>query len=182
MRQLRIEHDPSQIEPACNRIFYRAVSTIGYSKDDDEKNPRLLLADNLPMSRNRSWGIAAKGHERQEGLEGTFVYVVSPGYLRAMGMHLVEGRDISWDDTDKKQEAWPVSKMDELIRINPRNQERIFPFIGGEEINDDPHHQHHRYDDPIDRNQTDNNRAPHDRGTDHHHFSVDAKTVDQLRH
>jgi predicted permease len=61
------------------------------------------ITDNLPMSRNRSWGIAAKGHERQKGLQDTFVYVVSPGYLRAIGMRLVEGRDIRWEDTDRKQ-------------------------------------------------------------------------------
>jgi predicted permease len=57
----------------------------------------------LPMSRNRSWGIAVKGKDYRKGeLEGTFVYIVSPGYLNAIGMHLVKGRDIRWDDTDKK--------------------------------------------------------------------------------
>ena len=29
---------------------------------------------------------------------GVFVYIVSPGYLKAMGMRLIAGRDISWDD------------------------------------------------------------------------------------
>jgi putative ABC transport system permease protein len=60
------------------------------------------ITDNLPMSTNRSWGIVAKGREHQPGLEATFIYVVSPGYLRTMGMRLVEGRDIRWDDADKK--------------------------------------------------------------------------------
>jgi predicted permease len=27
-----------------------------------------------------------------------FVYIVSPGYLKAMGMRLMEGRDFTWDD------------------------------------------------------------------------------------
>jgi len=31
-----------------------------------------------------------------------------------------------------------------LISRNPRNAERIFPYIGGEEINSDPEHRHHR--------------------------------------
>jgi predicted permease len=60
------------------------------------------ITDNLPMSTNRSWGIVAKGREKQKGVKDTFVYVISPGYLRAIGMRLVEGRDISWNDSDKK--------------------------------------------------------------------------------
>jgi predicted permease len=62
------------------------------------------ITDNLPMSRNRSWGIQAKGKDYRPGeLKDTFVYIVSPGYLKAIGMHLSQGRDISWDDLDKKE-------------------------------------------------------------------------------
>jgi predicted permease len=61
------------------------------------------ITDNLPMSRNRSWGISVKGKNYRPGeLEGTFVYVVSPGYFNTIGMHLVRGRDFRWDDNDKK--------------------------------------------------------------------------------
>ncbi len=61
------------------------------------------ITDNLPMSRNRSWGISVKGRRYSPGeLEDTFVYVVSPGYLNAIGMRLVRGRDFRWDDNDKK--------------------------------------------------------------------------------
>jgi putative ABC transport system permease protein len=58
------------------------------------------ISDNLPMSRNRSWGIAAKGEEKRAALDyvPVFVYIVSPGYLKSMGMRLMEGRDIRWDD------------------------------------------------------------------------------------
>jgi predicted permease len=58
------------------------------------------ISDNLPMSRNRSWGIAAKGEEKRDALDyiPVFVYIVSPGYLKSMGMRLNEGRDITWED------------------------------------------------------------------------------------
>ncbi len=57
------------------------------------------MTDNLPMSRNRSWGIKAKDGNYDGGkLQGIFVYIVSPGYLKAMGIRLTEGRDISWAD------------------------------------------------------------------------------------
>jgi len=58
------------------------------------------ISDSLPMSRNRSWGIAAKGEQKANAPEFVpiVVYIVSPGYLKAMGMRLMEGRDISWAD------------------------------------------------------------------------------------
>jgi predicted permease len=58
------------------------------------------ISDNLPMSRNRSWGIAAKGEQKGNAQDfiPVFVYIVSPGYLKAMGMRLLEGRDINWHD------------------------------------------------------------------------------------
>ena len=56
------------------------------------------------MSRNRSWGISAKGKHYDSGeLPGTFVYVITPGYLNAIGMRLVKGHDIAWEDNDPKQ-------------------------------------------------------------------------------
>jgi predicted permease len=62
------------------------------------------VTDSLPMSRNRSWGISAKGkHYEPNQLPGTFAYVVTPGYLKTIGMRLIKGRDITWEDNDPKQ-------------------------------------------------------------------------------
>lgn len=62
------------------------------------------FSDNLPLDRNRSWGSPyIKGKTYKPGeLPGAFVYIVSPGYLRAMGMRL-RGRDFSWLDNDSSE-------------------------------------------------------------------------------
>jgi predicted permease len=64
------------------------------------------FSDNLPLDRNRSWGspyIKGKNYKPGE-LPGAFVYIISPGYLRAMGMRL-RGRDFTWQDNDKSEGA-----------------------------------------------------------------------------
>ncbi len=58
---------------------------------------------------------------------------------------IVLGMGFTFDDTDKTGVANPISVMHELIRKDPRNAERIFPYIGGEEVNDSPTHAHHRF-------------------------------------
>ncbi|MGE4183050.1 MAG: type IIL restriction-modification enzyme MmeI, partial [Limisphaerales bacterium] len=55
------------------------------------------------------------------------------------------GLGFTFDDTDKKGVANSLSEMDRLIGEDPRNAERIFPYLGGEELNDSPTHTHHRY-------------------------------------
>jgi predicted permease len=60
------------------------------------------ITDSLPMSTNRSWPIWPKGHAFvQDEYPPAFFYAVTPGYLRSIGMHLVAGRDLSWEDTNK---------------------------------------------------------------------------------
>lgn len=62
------------------------------------------ITDMLPLDRNRSWGFQAKGRLYRRGEDlGAMVYVITPGYLRTMGMQLREGRDFSWHDTAKSQ-------------------------------------------------------------------------------
>jgi predicted permease len=58
------------------------------------------LTDVLPLGRNRSWGSPAKGQTYPKGkFPNAFVRVVSDGYLHAMGIRLVSGRDISERDS-----------------------------------------------------------------------------------
>ncbi|MBI4881896.1 MAG: N-6 DNA methylase [Planctomycetes bacterium] len=57
----------------------------------------------------------------------------------------IYGQGFTFDDTDKKAVATPISEMRRLIAKDPRNQEAIFPYIGGEEVNTSPTHAHDRY-------------------------------------
>jgi hypothetical protein len=58
---------------------------------------------------------------------------------------IVLGMGFTFDDTDRKGAASSLAEMRRLVERNPRNRDRIFPYIGGEEINDSPIHAHHRY-------------------------------------
>jgi hypothetical protein len=49
------------------------------------------------------------------------------------------------DAAAAKGAAESLETMRALIAKDQRNAKRIFPFIGGEEVNNDPHHSHHRY-------------------------------------
>jgi hypothetical protein len=53
------------------------------------------------------------------------------------------GMGFTFDDTNP--DATSIAEMHRLIKQDPRNQERILPYIGGEEVNSSPTHGHHRY-------------------------------------
>ena len=58
---------------------------------------------------------------------------------------IVLGMGFTFDDTDTKGVASALAEMQRLIDSDPRNREVIFPYIGGEEVNTNPTHAHHRY-------------------------------------
>ncbi len=57
------------------------------------------ICDYLPLGQNREWGVPfPQGVKRPDhSPTGPLVYVITPGYLRAMGTRL-HGRDFTWDD------------------------------------------------------------------------------------
>lgn len=56
------------------------------------------------------------------------------------------GMGFTFDDkAAAKGTASSLADRDALIQRAPRNADRIFPYIGGEEINGDPRHAHRRY-------------------------------------
>ena len=62
------------------------------------------ITDYLPLDRNRSWGTPLpKGVKAPDKVPaGPLVYVVSPGYIHAMGTRL-RGRDFAWSDGFKSE-------------------------------------------------------------------------------
>jgi len=69
------------------------------------------LSDALPLGRNRAWGAPAVGHVYAPGhFPNAFVRVVSDGYPRAMGIALIEGRDLSPCDTYRTQPVMLVNQ------------------------------------------------------------------------
>lgn len=57
---------------------------------------------------------------------------------------IVLGMGFTFDDANP-DDATPITEMRRLIAADARNAERIFPYIGGEEVNDSPTHAHRRY-------------------------------------
>ncbi|HEU5451440.1 MAG TPA: FtsX-like permease family protein, partial [Terriglobales bacterium] len=92
------------------------------------------ISDNLPLSRNRSWGISVKGQTYPKGyLESTFVFIVSPGYLRAAGMRLIEGRDFTWDDGPGREPVVIVNRTVASKLWPGQNPIGRIAIIGGQE-------------------------------------------------
>lgn len=110
------------------------VSVVHVSKGSIE-GPYLLDSREVPII--TAYLFHAGGHE-------------DPARLRAnegksFQGSIVLGMGFTFDDTDIKGVATPIVEMERLIQKDPRNAERIFPYIGGEEVNDSPTHAHHRY-------------------------------------
>lgn len=58
------------------------------------------LTDAAPLGRNRTWGLRAPGREYGESsFLFAFPHIVDSGYLGAMGIRLLEGRNFTPDDT-----------------------------------------------------------------------------------
>jgi predicted permease len=82
------------------------------------------ISDNLPFERNRSWGTPhLKGvDDKHVQQNSALVYIVTPGYLAAMGVP-IKGRDFTWDDkplADPKKDAG-------VVIINESAARRMYP-------------------------------------------------------
>jgi hypothetical protein len=134
-----IRHSGGTIYAAIRRVVWPAraavvVSVVYVLKGDNEIQP---LLDGKPVERITAFLIHRGGDDVPSRLKAN----TDIAFLGSK----IYGQGFTFDDTDKDGVANPLSLMYELIRKNPRNAERIFPYIGGEEINESPTQAHHRF-------------------------------------
>ena len=69
------------------------------------------MVDYLPLGQNRAWGtLAPKGKTYPNGvLPSPLVYIVTPGFVRALGIPL-RGRDFTWADGFKSQRVIMINQ------------------------------------------------------------------------
>jgi predicted permease len=94
---LRVDPGPSYSTPTQQNAYFddvlRRVETVPGIESAG-------LTDALPLGRNRSWGLRAKGQSYAPGQAPVaFVRIISEGYLRAMRIPLRAGRDFTPRDT-----------------------------------------------------------------------------------
>jgi hypothetical protein len=77
------------------------------------------------------------GHDDPAGLAANQGKSFVGSYVLGMGF--------TFDDTDTNDVSTPLIEMRRLLAKDTRNQEVIFPYIGGEEVNTCPTHAPHRY-------------------------------------
>jgi predicted permease len=102
---VKVEYDDNAPTPAASiqkrtAIFQQVLARVGAIPGVEAAG----ITDYLPLGQNRAWGTPwPKGVKRPDKIPaGPLVYVVTPGYLRAMGTRL-RGRDFTWDDGPKSE-------------------------------------------------------------------------------
>ncbi len=87
------------------------------------------ISDNLPFERNRSWGIPRLIGTEDKKVTGqsALVYMVTPGYLAAMGVP-IQGRDFTWEDGPLTRDAkGKLLKGDPVIILNQSAARHLYP-------------------------------------------------------
>lgn len=93
------------------------------------------VLDNRPVSSITAFLVEKGGDDDPHSLDENRGKDFNGCFLRGMGFTFD-------DDSD---ESHPLSLMHKLVAANPRNGERIFPFLGGDEVNDDPRQSYFRH-------------------------------------
>jgi predicted permease len=100
------------------------------------------ITDALPLGRNRTWGMGAKGVQYERGrFPSGYVRIVSDGYFTAMGIPLRAGRDFTERDTPESERViivnetmaknlWPGQNALGQYVINNGRDVRVVGIVG----------------------------------------------------
>jgi hypothetical protein len=94
-----------------------------------------IILDGKPVEKITAFLFPKGGNENPKTLLANTRKSFVGSYVLGMGF--------TFDDTNEN--ATSIETMHELIAKDARNADRIFPYIGGEEVNSSPTHSHHRY-------------------------------------
>jgi hypothetical protein len=94
-----------------------------------------IILDGKPVKKITAFLFHAGGNNDPQKLIANEGRSFIGSYVLGMGFTFDNGNP----------DATPIAEMHRIIEQDPRNQERIFPYIGGEEVNSSPTHAHHRY-------------------------------------
>jgi hypothetical protein len=94
-----------------------------------------IILDGKPVEKITAFLFSKGGNENPHVLLANANKSFIGSYVLGMGF--------TFDDTNP--DATSIAEMHRLIEVNSKNAERIFPYIGGEEVNSSPTHGHHRY-------------------------------------
>ncbi|MBL8824623.1 MAG: N-6 DNA methylase [Planctomycetia bacterium] len=110
------------------------VSVVHVAKG---KHHRPYLLDEKEAPIITAYLFHAGGHDDPARLEANAGKSFIGSFLLGMGF--------TFDDTTDDDSVNSIELMNKLKAKNKKNAERIFPFIGGEEINNEPSQSPHRY-------------------------------------
>jgi hypothetical protein len=100
-----------------------------------KKRPPSTLLDNKSTERISAFLFHRGGDEDPVAITANKGKSFIGSYVLGMGF--------TFDDANP--DATPLAEMDSLVTRDQRNKERIFPYLGGEELNTHPEQKHHRY-------------------------------------
>jgi predicted permease len=102
------------------------------------------LTDAIPLGRNRSWGIGAKGVTYKPGeFPDGYVRIISDGYFKAMGVPIHAGRDFTERDVPSSEhviiineslakELWPGQHVDPVGQVMAVDGDRRIVGVVGD--------------------------------------------------
>jgi predicted permease len=109
---VKVDYDDSAPTPAARvqkrgAIFQQILARVDAIPGVEAAG----ISDYLPLGQNRAWGTPFPKGVRppDKPPAGPLVYVITPGYLRAMGTGL-SGRDFTWDDGPGSENVVLISR------------------------------------------------------------------------